>query len=162
MSFVLRLLLCLTLFSSAAFALDRNAFTFTKYDFEVRTNPEEQAIAARGKITLRNDSAQPQTIATLQVSSTLTWRMIQDNGQPLQYLSEPFTSDIDHTGKLTEAIVTLPTPDPPKGTIELEVGYSGIIPKDASRLKTIGVPDSQALASDWDHVSQEFSGVRGI
>jgi hypothetical protein len=162
MSSVFRLFLVLALVSASAFAVDRNAFTFTKYDFEFRTNPEDQAIAARGKLTLRNDSNQPQTIATLQISSTFTWRMIEVNGQPLQYLTEPFSSDIDHTGKLTEAVVTLPSSVPPKGTIELEVGYSGTIPKDASRLKTVGVPDSQALATEWDLVSQEFSAVRGI
>jgi hypothetical protein len=162
MSFSFRVFLVVALVTSFGFSLDRNAFTFTKYDFELRTNPDDQAIAARGKITLRNDSSQPQSVASLQISSTLNWRMIELNGEPLQYLTEPFTSDIDHTGKLMEAIVTLPAPVPPKGTVEMEVGYSGMIPKDATRLKTVGVPDAQALASDWDRVGQEFSGVRGV
>src|SRR3954453_22236983 len=117
--FVLLVLVGLTL---SAAALDRNAFTFTHYDMELRANPEEQSVAVRGKITLRNDSNQTQTVAVLQVSSTLEWRMIEGDGAPLQYLSEPFTTDIDHTGKVTEAIVTLPSPVPPKGTVDLEVG----------------------------------------
>ena len=46
----------------SAVAIDREAFTFTKYDLEIRLEPEQQRLGARGKITLRNDSAQPQKI----------------------------------------------------------------------------------------------------
>ncbi|HWR14012.1 MAG TPA: hypothetical protein VN577_04235 [Terriglobales bacterium] len=147
---------------AAAASLDRNAFTFTKYDLEVRTNPEEAAIAVRGNVTLRNDTEHPQTVAVLQVSSTFDWRMIEVGGAPVQYLQQPFASDIDHTGKLTEAIVTLPQPVPPKGTVVLDIGYSGTIPKDATRLTQIGVPAAQALSSQWDRIGADFSGVRGI
>jgi hypothetical protein len=162
MSFLLRITFIVISLSSCVAAVERNAFTFTRYDLELRTNPEEQAIAARGRITLRNDSAQPQKLATLQISSTLEWRMIEAAGKPLQYLAEQQTSDMDHTGKITEAVVTLPSPVPPQGTLELEIGYSGTIPKDATRLTRIGVPDAEALASDWDRVSQDYTAVRGI
>ena len=37
-------------------ALEREAFTFTKYILEVRVEPEQQRLGVRGKITLRNDS----------------------------------------------------------------------------------------------------------
>ena len=164
MSFFYRLTfitLLLSLCASAA-TLERNAFTFTNYDLEFRVNPEEQAVAARGKITLRNDSDQPQKLAVLQISSTLDWRMIQVGGNDVEYVSQPLTSDLDHTGKLTEAVVTLPSPVPPKGTVELDVGYSGTIPKDATRLTRIGVPNANAVASDWDRVGEKFTGVRGI
>ena len=39
-----------------AIALDREAFTFTNYNLNVRIEPEQQRLAARGTITLRNDS----------------------------------------------------------------------------------------------------------
>ena len=52
--------LCVFCGATAGFALDRDAFTFTKYDLEVRLDPESHQLAARGKITLRNDSAEPQ------------------------------------------------------------------------------------------------------
>jgi hypothetical protein len=148
--------------SAFASALDRNAFTFTKYDLEFRVNPEEEAVAARGKITLRNDSSEPQKLAVFQISSTLEWRMMEVNGNDLEYVTQPFQSDLDHTGAMTEAIVTLPTPVPPKGTVEVEVGYSGTIPKNATRLTRIGVPERRALASDWDRVGAAFTAVRGI
>lgn len=164
MSFFCRLIFTLASLSACASAatLDRSAFTFTNYDLEFRVNPEGQGVAARGKITLRNDSDEVQKLAVLQISSTLEWRMIQVAGNDVEYLSQPFNSDLDHTGKLTEAIVTLPTPVPPKGTLELEVGYSGTIPKDATRLTRIGVPDARAVASDWDRVDSKFTAVRGI
>ena len=161
MSLFIRLLL-LFLLTTTAFALDRNAFSISKYDLEFRVNPEESAVAARGKITLRNDSNQPQTLAALQISSSLAWRMIEGDGKPLQYLAEPQTTDIDHTGKVNEAVITLPAAVAPKGTVELEIGYSGTITRDAARLNRIGVPEAQALASDWDRVENAFSAVRGI
>jgi hypothetical protein len=154
--------LCLLLLSASCFALDRNAFTFTKYDIEVRVSPDEQAMAARGKVTLRNDSDQSQKNVALQISSTLEWRMIEINGQPVEYVSDDYNSDIDHTGKLTEAVVTLPQPVPPKGTIEFDLGYSGTIPRDASRLAAVKVPDASALANDWDRIGKDFTAVRGV
>ena len=123
---------------------------FTNYDLDVRIEPEQQRLAVRGKVTLRNDSASPQKNLTLQISSTLDWRSIQFEGKPVQFVSQPYTSDIDHTGALSEAIVTLPREVPPKGTVEVEVGYEGIIPLDTTRLTRIGVPAEVARHSDWD------------
>ena len=40
-----------------AYALDREAFAFTNYNLDVRVEPEQQRLAVRGKISLRNDSA---------------------------------------------------------------------------------------------------------
>src|SRR5690242_19670386 len=85
-----------------AAALDREAFTFTHYDLDVRIEPEQQRLGVRGKITLRNDSDSPQKSLVLQISSTLRWRSIQLEGKPVEFLSQDYTSDIDHTGALTE------------------------------------------------------------
>jgi len=145
-----------------SFALDREAFTFTNYDLDVRVEPEQQRLAVRGKLTLRNDSASAQKNISLQVSSTLDWRSIQVSGKPVQFVTQPYTSDIDHTGALSEAIVTLPQAVPPKGTIELDIGYEGTIPLDATRLTRIGVPEELAKHSDWDQIGRSFTAVRGI
>ena len=144
------------------FALDREAFTFTTYNLDVRVEPEQQRLAVRGKITLRNDSNGPQKNLSLQISSSLDWRSIQFGGKAVQFVSQPYTSDIDHTGTLSEAIVTLPVAVPPKGTIELEIGYEGIIPLDTTRLTRIGVPEEVAKHSDWDRIGKSFTAVRGI
>jgi hypothetical protein len=145
-----------------AFALDREAFTFTNYDLDVRVELDQQRLAARGKLTLRNDSATAQKNLCLQISSTLDWRSIQISGKPVQFVTQPYTSDIDHTGALSEAIVTLPQAVSPKGRIELEIGYEGTIPLDTTRLTRIGVPEEVAKHSDWDQIGKSFTAVRGI
>ncbi len=148
--------------SSLSFAIDREAFTFTHYDLDVRVEPEQQRLAVRGKITLRNDSSAPQKNLSLQISSSLNWRTIQAEGKPVQFVSQPYTSDIDHTGSLSEAIVTLPDAVPPKANVELDVGYEGVISLDVTRLTRIGLPKEGARHSDWDQIGQAFSAVRGI
>src|ERR1051325_3798618 len=155
--------LCLFFGSSVcSLALDREAFTFTKYDLHVRLEPEQQRIGVRGTITLRNDSDTPQQNVALQISSSLTWRSIQLNHEPLTFVSQPYTSDIDHTGSLSEALVTMPNAVPAKGVIEITIGYEGVIRADASRLTRIGIPENAAKDTDWDTISNEFTAVRGI
>ncbi|MCU1300351.1 MAG: hypothetical protein JWQ87_635 [Candidatus Sulfotelmatobacter sp.] len=159
----LRLCFLCALCASAlnAFALDREAFTFTNYDLNVRIEPEQQRLGVRGKITLRNDSSTPQKIAVLQISSSLDWRSIKAGGKPLQFVSQPYNSDIDHTGSLSEAVVTLPDSLPPKGTVDLEIAYEGVIVLDAARLTRIGTPEAAANSTDWDRISVKFTAVRG-
>ena len=110
---------------------------------------------------MRNDSQAPQKIAVLQISSSLDWRSIRAAGKQLQFVSQSYTSDIDHTGALSEAIVTLPDAVPPKGTVDLEIAYEGVIVLDATRLTRIDTPESMANSTDWDQISAKFTAVRG-
>jgi hypothetical protein len=146
---------------SGAWALDREAFTIAKYDLQITLEPGQQRLGARGKITLRNDSAQPQRIVALQISSSLNWRSIRVDSKPVQFVSQPYISDIDHTGALSEAIVTLPAEIKPKDSVELEIGYEGVIPRDTTRLTRIGVPEEIAKHSSWDQIGRSFTAVRG-
>jgi hypothetical protein len=148
-------------FAATAWALEREAFTIAKYDLQITLEPAQQRLGARGKITLRNDSAQPQKIVALQISSSLDWRSIRVGGKALQFVSQPYVSDIDHTGALSEAIVTLPAEVKPKDSVELEIGYEGVIPLDTTRLTRIGVPEGIAKHSSWDQISPSFTAVRG-
>jgi hypothetical protein len=148
-------------FSSLSFALDREAFTITKYDLEIRLEPEQQRLGARGRITLRNDSAQPQKVVALQISSSLNWRAIRVDGKTVQFVSQPYESDIDHTGALSEAVVTLPAEIKPKDSVEIEIGYEGVIPLDATRLTRVGVPEELAKHTSWDQIGKSFTAVRG-
>src|SRR5450755_1434274 len=91
-----------------AFAVDREAFTITRYQLDVQVDRTAHVMAVTGKLTLRNDSNKPQKLATLQVSSSLAWNAIALDDKPVQWLGDNYTSDIDHTGSLSEAIVTLP------------------------------------------------------
>jgi len=148
-------------FASAAGALEREAFTVAKYDLEIRLEPEQQRLGARGKITLRNDSAHPQKIAALQISSSLNWLSIRVGGKAVQFVSQPYTSDIDHTGALSEAIVTLPVEIRLKDSVDLEIGYEGVIPLDTTRLTRVGIPEGIAKHTSWDEISPSFTAVRG-
>ncbi len=144
-----------------AAALEREAFTIAKYDLQIRLEPRQQRLGARGKITLRNDSARPQKIAALQISSSLNWRSIRVDGKVVQFVSQPYISDIDHTGALSEAIVTLPAEIKPKDSVEVEIGYEGVIALDATRLIRVGVPEEIAQHTSWDQISSSFTAVRG-
>src|SRR4051794_39445626 len=148
--------------SISSSALDREAFTFTHYKLTVHVEPEQKRLAVRGMITLRNDSSVPQKKLSLQISSSLSWRSIRMDDKPLEFVSQSYTSDIDHTGALSEAIVDLPEDIPAKGTLNLSVGYEGVIPLDVTRLTRIGVPEGVAKGTDWDQIGNEFVGVRGI
>jgi hypothetical protein len=144
------------------FSLDREAFTFTNYDLKVQVEPEQHRLGVRGRITLRNDSQTPQKIAVLQISSSLDWRSAKAGDKAVQFVTQPYASDIDHTGGLSEAIVTLPQAVAPQGTIELEIAYEGVITLDSTRLTRIDTPVEAASSTDWDQISPNFTAVRGV
>ncbi|HTM37878.1 MAG TPA: hypothetical protein VL156_14095 [Terriglobales bacterium] len=145
-----------------ASALDREAFSFTRYELGLTLDPGQQRLGGRGKITLRNDSDSPQRSVALQISSSLHWAAIQMNGKSAEFVTQTYASDIDHTGALSEAIVTLSQPLAPGNTVELTVGYEGVVPQDTTRLTRMGVPADTAKHSDWDQISAAFTGLRGI
>lgn len=159
---VVALVCASALLCASCFALDRNAFTFTSYDLEVRLTPDSSGFDARGKITLRNDSEQPQRAIALQVSSALSWHSVRLADKPLVLTTSQYTSDVDHTGALSEATVTLARDVPPKSTVELEVSYGGTIPQNAFRLTRVGAPENIANSTEWDRISPAFTAFRGF
>ena len=165
MTFVLRIV-CLVFLaldvSASCFGLDREAFSIVHYDLDVRVEPEQHRLAARGTILLRNDSAVPQKVAVVQISSSLDWRLIKLGDKPLQFVRQPLTSDIDHTGSLSEAIVTFPQEVAPHAAVGLEIAYEGVVLLDATRLTRIGAPEDAAKSTDWDQIDSSFTGVRGV
>ena len=146
----------------SAAALDRQAFTFTGYDLQLRLEPEQQRLGVRGRIWLRNDSSSSQKNLVLQISSSLHWTSIAAAGMPVEFSSHLYTSDLDHTGALSEAVVVLPQSAAAHATVELEIGYEGIVPQDATRLVRIGVPQDSARHSDWDQIGRSFTVLRGV
>src|SRR5438270_2007248 len=142
--------------------LDREAFSITRYDLKAEIEPEQQRLGVRGKITLRNDSSSAQKNAVLQISSSLSWHSIKAQDKQLQFVAQPYQSDIDHTGALSEAIVSLPREIAAGDAVELEIGYEGTIVLDTTRLTRIGTPKEIAAHSDWDQIGKLFTAVRGI
>jgi len=153
--------LCTFCIPASSFALNREAFSITNYDLNLQIEPQQHRLGVRGKITLRNDLATPQKIAVLQISSSLNWRSIKAGDKALQYVMQPYTSDIDHTGALSEAIVTLPQEVAPHVAIDLDIAYEGVIVLDATRLTRIDTPEDIAKSSDWDRIDEDFTAIRG-
>ncbi len=141
---------------------ERTAPTFVSYDLDIRLVPSEASIAVRGKITVRNDGPTPLTRLPLQISSSLTWLGFHADNKRLKFTKQLLDSDVDHTGTVDEALVTLPTPLPPAASITLEALYSGQVTQDAERLIRIGAPHDQAFTADWDRISPDFTGLRGF
>ncbi len=146
---------------NCVWAVDREAFSITNYDLTLQIDPSQHRLGARGRITLRNDTSSPQKVAVLQISSSLDWRTIKTGDNAVQFVTQPYASDIDHTGGLSEAIVTLPSPVTPHATIDLDIGYEGVIALDATRLTRIGTPNEVATSTDWDQISSNFTAIRG-
>jgi hypothetical protein len=141
--------------------VDRNAFTFAHYDLKVTLDPHQQGLSAEGTVELRNSSKVPQPEVVLQISSSLHWLSVLAGGEQVEWLQQVYTSDIDHTGALNEAIVRFEEAVPPGGSVRLSVRYSGTVTKDATRLERIGTPPQVARRSDWDEVREGFTALRG-
>ena len=108
-------------------AIDRDAFTITRYQLEVQVDRNSHVMVVTGKLTLHNDSDKSQKVAALQVSSSLEWNSITLDGKPVQWLSDAYTTDIDHTGAVTEAIITLPAEVVHGASVTLDIQYGGTI-----------------------------------
>jgi len=141
---------------------ERSALTFTAYDLDVHLQLKDQAIAVRAHVTVRNDSSQPLAQLPLQLSSSLKFETISIEGQKLPFNQQIVNSDADHTGQLREAVVALSKPLAPKSEQTLDIVYSGAIPASTKRLEDIGAPTDLAQQSDWDEISEDFTGLRGF
>ena len=156
------LLLASLAFTLPACALDRTAFAFQETDLQITLDPAQHALYAEGRIQVVNRSKQPQRDVVLQITSTLRWVNVLANGEEVEWLQQFYTTDVDHTGALSEAIVHLPKAIEPGGTVTLNVRYSGVVTKDATRLERIGTPANIARRSDWDEIDDRFTALRGI
>jgi len=147
---------------AAATDAERQAITFLSYDLDVHLRPREHAMAVRAKVLVRNDSVSPLHRLPLQISSTLQWTNVRVADAPAAFTQKLIDSDIDHTGALREAVITLAKPLAPQQSMTVDLTYEGSAALSAQRLEQIGTPDDVAQASDWDRVSDEFVGLRGF
>ena len=143
-------------------AVDRDAFTVTHYQLEVQIDRPTHVMAVTGRIILRNDSKLPQKNPVLQVSSSLSWNGVAFDNKPVEWIGNDYTSDIDHTGGLSEVIVTLPAAVAPGVSVTLDIQYGGTVAADATRFTRMGAPEELAGRNDWDQISESFTAVRGL
>jgi hypothetical protein len=145
---------------------ERDALTFTGYDLDVHLTPASAGISVRAGLTVRNDGTAPLERLGLDISSSLHWDAISMVGggpaggasrgagvTPLKFEVAVLDTDADHTGRMGEAVVTLPQPLAPGATMGLTALYSGAIAQSAERLVRIGAPADTALGEDWDAVA---------
>lgn len=141
---------------------ERQAVAFTAYELDVHLHAVDHRIAVRALITLRNDSKSPLVHIPLEITSSLDWEHIRIDGRDAAFTVATLNSDVDHTGQLHEAAITLSQPLAPGATLKLIATYSGAIEQNAKRLTVLGTPDDAALHSDWDSIGVDFTGLRGF
>jgi Peptidase family M1 domain len=145
---------------------ERSALTFTAYDLDVHLALAQSHLEGHAGFAVRNSGKEPLTRLLLQISSSLHWENFALRGKervsPLSFTEQTIDTDADHTGKATEAVVSLPQPLEPGATLELTSIYSGEVTQSAERLERIGAPLDQAAKADWDQISQEWTALRGF
>jgi hypothetical protein len=145
---------------------ERASLTFTAYDLDVHLAPAQSHLAVHAGFTVKNSGKEPLTRLILQISSSLKWESfaMRSGGRvlPLSFTEQTIDTDADHTGKATEAVVSLPQPLQAGASVELTGFYSGEVAQSAERLERIGAPLDQAARADWDRISPEWTGLRGF
>jgi hypothetical protein len=146
--------------------VERSSLTFTAYDLDVHLTPAQSHLATRAEFTVKNCGKEPLPRLVLQISSSLHWESfaLRSGGRvsPLSFTEQTIDTDADHTGKATEAVVSLPQPLEPGASVDLSSFYSGELVQSAERLERIGAPLDQAARADWDRISPEWTGLRGF
>jgi hypothetical protein len=151
---------------------ERDALTFTAYDLDVHLTPADAGISVRAGLTVRNDGAVPLGRLVFEISSSLRWEAFSsaDLAPPttaaaalrLDFKARRVATDADHTGWVAEAVVALPRPLAPGGSLALIALYSGTIAQSGERLERIGAPADRAADADWDSISAGGTALRGF
>jgi len=145
---------------------ERASLTFTAYDLDVHLIPAQSKLAVHAGFTVKNSGKEPLSRLAFQISSSLRWESLalRSDGRvsPLSFTVQTVDTDADHTGKATEAIVSLSQPLQPGKSLDLTSFYSGEVEQSAERLERIGAPLDQAARADWDRISQEWTALRGF
>src|ERR1035441_4955722 len=120
--------------------------------------PASAGISVRDVLTVRNDGAAPLPRLILDITSSTHWDAFSTRTSTSAVTRLPFAThlvatDADHTGQMSEAVITLPQPLAPGASFALTALYSGAIPQTSERLPRIGAPAARAFAEDWDAIA---------
>lgn len=140
----------------------RSALVFTARDLDLHVTPGSSQMTARARFTVRNQGSEPLRTLTVQLSSSLSWESFALNGKTLSFTQHRMATDADHTGEVTEALVTLPEPLAAGASVTLTGFYAGAIVPSAVRLTRIGAPPEQASRIDWDAIDADGMALRGF
>ena len=135
----------------------------TGRDLDMHLNSHTGAAEVRALVTLRNTSTQPLMTVALRISGALAWENAQVvQGGTVALEQHHLRDDLDHTGVATEALLTLPEALAPGATTTLDVFYGGTFAQSGGRLLELGAPVEAAVRTDWDTVTDAFTGLRGM
>ncbi len=143
---------------------DRNAVTITEYDLDLHLAPRrDHTLSARAPSSRSATTAHSRSLlsrcnslprsTSKEPASTANVSLINNSRSTATPTTPAF---------FTKPPSQLPTPLAPRATLSLAVVYSGTIDTDARRLVQLGTPDETALHSDWDRISEDFTGLRGF
>ena len=145
---------------------ERRSLVVTAYDLDVHLVPAKAGIAVHTTLTVRNSGQAPLKRLVVQISSSLRWENlgmeVAGRVVSVPFVQHTIDTDADHTGKATEAVVTLPQALAPGASAALTGFYSGTIAQSGNRLERIGAPADQAARADWDRIAPELTALRGF
>lgn len=140
----------------------RNALVAAR-DLDMHLNSHTGAAEVHTLVTVRNTGTQPLKAVALRVSGALAWEsahIVQGGTVTLE--QHHLRDDLDHTGVAAEALLTLPEPLAPGATTTLDLYYGGTFAESGGRLLELGAPVEAAVRTDWDTVTDAFTGLRGL
>jgi len=146
------LLLLTSLWSHPAQGPDTAAdrVTPTHYELTVRLDFEQERLQGTARITLRNVSGAPVTDVSLLLYRLMEIRAASVNGAPAAFTQRVARFSDFTKLQVAQSVVTLPTPLPPGGTVELEVRYDG---------QLLGYAET-GMAYVRDHIDPSFTVLR--
>lgn len=132
-------------------------------DLDVHLNTHTGLAEVRAQITVKNTGTQPLSMIALQVSGAMKWESARiAQGSALKLEQHHLRDDLDHTGVASEAVFTLPEALAPGAVAKLDLYYSGTVAASGARLLELGAPSEVAVRTDWDTVTDTFTGLRGL
>ena len=145
-------------------ATERGSVAVTATNLDLHLNAHTGDAEARAQLIVRNTGDTPLQHVPLRISGALRWESarIQGTSTSLPLEQHHLPDDLDHTGVSTELAMALPQPLAPGASVALDLYYGGTLSASAQRLLTLGAPASRAALTDWDTVTDTFTGLRGL
>ncbi len=157
---------------------DRAAVAVLRSQLDMHLNTHTGEMETRAQLLVKNSGEVPLSRLPLRISGALQWesaRLVMtgfdfglapepapktDKGFSIDQYHVP--DDLDHTGVATEIALVLPEPLAPGKTLQLDLYYTGTLAANTQRLTALGAPSARAALTDWDTVSDTFTGLRGL
>lgn len=135
----------------------------TARDLDMHLNSHSGASEIRALVTLHNTGTQPLKSVAVRISGALAWESAHVAlGGAVTLEQHHLHDDLDHTGVATEALLTLPAALAPGASTTLDLYYGGTLAESGNRLLELGAPVEAAVRTDWDTVTDSFTGLRGM